>query len=525
MTVEAPDPIPDPQPGYPFPFRAVQVIMDPDMQFWSLRLLLTAALCAVLLAWGCTSAHFRAVPGQPRDPVRFTLTGDTEQEYWTGIVFNGEKVGFSHFRFTPARDMPGRFDITSEAVFSLKFLMVEKRFSLKAHDLVNTDLSLERFTYEYDLDGSTMRITGRREGDTLKTTVHASGEVLEQSFPGPVRPASVLYLYPAVQGLHAGRTYAYPVYDGETRSLSTVRQEVLACEESDLFEGNGFKVRTLMHGHEVIAWLDGEGRPLLEMAMGGVMISGLESEDRAKRHLASAALSRDEVLLEFSLIRTEQVLGTPRRLQYLELNLEGSDELGMVPSDERQRCEWRDGTLACSIDASREVPARGCGASAQDGYLRSTLAVPAGSGRIRDLAASIVHGTNEPVEAIRSILAWMEGNIEKKPTDVFTALDVLDRGGAECQGHALLYAALCRAVGIPTRVVNGIVYSGEHRGFLFHTWAESCVGEAWISVDPTFSQIRADATHLKVVEGEEPAEIMTLAGMVGRVRARVVTFR
>ncbi len=499
--------------------------MESGMHSWSLRLLITAAFCTVLLAGGCTSAHFRAAPGQPRDPVRFELTPDTVQEYWCGIVLNGGKIGFSHFRLAPSRDMPGRFDITSEAVFSLKFLMVEKRFSLKAHDLVNADLSLERFTYEYDLDGSGMRIMGEREGDDLKTTVHASGEVLEQSFSGPVRPASVLYLYPAMQGLHAGRTYAYPVYDGETRSLSAVRQEVLSCEESDLFEGRGYKVKTLMHGHEVIAWLDGAGRPLLEMALGGVMISGLESEDKAKRYLASAALSKDEVLLEFSLIRPEQVLADPRRLRYLELHLEGCDELGVVPSDERQRCEWRDGTLACSIDAFREVPARGCGAAEQDRYLRSSLAVPAGSGRIRDLAASIVQGTDGPQEAIRSILAWVDRNIEKKPADVFTALDVLERGGAECQGHALLYAALCRAAGIPTRVVNGVVYSGEHRGFLYHTWAESCVGDAWVSVDPTFSQIRADATHLKVVEGENPAEIMPLAGMVGRVRARIVTFR
>jgi hypothetical protein len=509
----------------PFPSRAMQAIMDSGMRFWSLRLLLTAAFCTVLVAGGCSPAHFHAALEQPRDPVRFELTGDTVQEYWCGIVFNGEKIGFSHFRLAPSRDMPGRFDITSEAVFSLQFLMVEKRFSLRARDLVNTDLSLERFTYEYDLDGSEMRITGEMDGDTLKTTVHASGEILGQSFPGPVRPASVLYLYPAVQGLQTGRTYVYPVYDGETRSLSTVRQEVLACEESDLFEGKGFKVKTLMHGHEVIAWLDGAGRPLLEMALGGVMISGLESEDSAKRYLASATLNKDEALLEFSLIRANQALSAPRRLRYLELHLEGSEELGVVPSDERQRCEWRDGTLVCSIDASRDVPAYGCGASEQDRYLRSTLAVPAGSGRILGLAASIVQGTDEPLEAIRSILAWMDRNIEKKPTDVFTALDVLERGGAECQGHALLYAALCRAAGIPTRVVNGIVYSGEHQGFLYHTWAESCLGDAWISVDPTFSQIRVDATHLKVVEGENPAEIMPLAGMVGRVRARIVTFR
>ncbi|HVN72478.1 MAG TPA: transglutaminase-like domain-containing protein [Desulfomonilia bacterium] len=80
--------------------------------------------------------------------------------------------------------------------------------------------------------------------------------------------------------------------------------------------------------------------------------------------------------------------------------------------------------------------------------------------------------------------------------DVFTAIDVLDRGKAECQGHAFLYAALARASGIPTKVVNGIVYSDDFGVFLYHTWVESCIGDSWVTVDPTFSQIRPDATHI-----------------------------
>lgn len=491
-----------------------------------LCLLLPALLAAG--AAGCAGTHFHAAAHQPLESFRVDPASGDGQEYWCGIVFNGEKIGFSHFRLSKARDAAGQFDIVSEAVFSLKFLMVEKRFSLKAHDRVNADLTIARFSYDYDMDDSVLAVVGKMEGSVLKTSVDAAGEVVEQDHlvTGPVYPSSVLYLYPAVQGLRTGRAYEYLVYDGETRSISPVRQEILACEESDLFEGTGFKVKTVMHGQEATAWLDASGRPLLEKAMGGVMISGLEGEARAKAYLARSSVNKSETLLDFSLIRTDTRLDRPRQTEYLEVVLSGMGGGTEPPWDARQRCSRENGALVCRVDAGARVPEPGgCTAGTMDRYLRSSVAVPAASDRIRGLAAAVVQATDDPRTRIRAILSWIDGHIEKKAADVFSALDVLDKGRAECQGHALLYAALARAAGIPTRVVNGIVYSGEHQGFLYHTWAESCVGGSWTAVDPTFAQEAADATHIKIVEGDSPEDLMPLVGLIGRLRAEIVTYR
>jgi transglutaminase-like putative cysteine protease len=49
-------------------------------------------------------------------------------------------------------------------------------------------------------------------------------------------------------------------------------------------------------------------------------------------------------------------------------------------------------------------------------------------------------------------------------------------------------AALARSLGIPTRVVNGIVYSDDYAGFYYHTWAESLLDSGWIAIDPTFGR-------------------------------------
>jgi len=155
-------------------------------------------------------------------------------------------------------------------------------------------------------------------------------------------------------------------------------------------------------------------------------------------------------------------------------------------------------------------------------YLQPSVAVQSNDPSIRRLADSIVGGSASTQDRISRILLWLEHNIEKAPIDVFSALDVLQQRKAECQGHAYLYTALARAAGIPTRMVNGMVYSEEFRGFLFHSWAESLDGASWRVVDPTFGQAAADATHIKLVEGENLSDLLPLLDWVGKVKIRVL---
>jgi hypothetical protein len=71
-------------------------------------------------------------------------------------------------------------------------------------------------------------------------------------------------------------------------------------------------------------------------------------------------------------------------------------------------------------------------------------------------------------------------------------------------------------------VVNGIVYSEDFSGFLYHSWAESFVGGRWLAVDPMFATVPADATHVKLVEGERPGDLAPLVDWVGRLKLQVI---
>jgi hypothetical protein len=481
--------------------------------FWRLPL----AAAALVLLGGCagTGEYFRSVPeAPPASELRLSELGWSE--YWTGIVFNGQKIGFTRFAVHPAPDAPGRYDIDSEAAMRLRFLGADKRINLRSRDRVRADLTLESFRYEQVLDSSTLTVVGHIDADSL-AFVAAAGDARDErriELHGSVYPLSAAALRPALQGLAVGRAQRYTVFNSETQELAEVEQRVLGYESSTLFEGRAFKVSTRMLGVETTTWTAPDGRPLFELSLQGTLISALEDEAAAKRFLVEASLNKDEALLDFSLIRSPPI-ERPGELARLEIMLDGVPEDFAVPSAGGQTCSRPNGRLRCTID--RRAAFERAGDVRR--YLRPTLAAPSTQGDVVRLARSIAAGTSDPRAKLERILAWIDANIAKEAIDAFTASDVLRERRAECQGHAYLFAALARALGLPARVVNGITYSEAHRGFLYHTWNEVWIeGEGWRPVDATFNQPLADATHLKLIEGEAGGELAPLVALVGRLR-------
>ncbi|NVM22768.1 MAG: transglutaminase domain-containing protein [Desulfobacterales bacterium] len=493
-------------------------------RYWYLLLLVQAVLLG-----GCAGRYFRSAGKPPWPPPCHTLAQWPYQEYWTGIVFNGTKIGFTRLSLSPSEGSTNRFDVRCEASMQFRFLMLDKKVVLKSYDLVADDLSLESFSYDYNMDGNRQRISGKLSHDKLEVEMAGEGQSRRQVIPvqDKLYPASIIYLYPVLYGLEVGRHYSYKVYDGETQSVATVTQEILAYEESDLFSGKAFKVKTRLHGQQATAWIDARGRPLLEMSLHGVMISSLESEQTAKDYLSKGAINKDEALLNYSLIRSKIAISEPERVTFMEVVLSGLGQGLSVPTSEEQQCERRgDDEVFCRIITQRPAatgkPHAGKVAQAMQ-YLQPSYAVPCRNPIIRRKAREITQDTKETLERIRLLAEWMRKNIERKPMDVFSALDVLARGKAECQGHTFLYAALARALDIPTRVVNGIVYSSRYQGFVYHTWAESLVNGGWFSVDPTLGQLPADATHIKLVEGETLSDLVPLVDLIGRLSVHIMS--
>jgi hypothetical protein len=472
-------------------------------------------LLLVLALQGCASPYFHDA-GSPPPPVRASIESWPHRELWSGVVFNGEKIGFTRREVRAAADAPGRWEIESEAVMRLQFLGVDKRIRLRALDRVRADLTLEAFSYEHEIDGSRMQVSGSAEAARLSFSVKARGSDEKKilKLEKPVYPTSALAFLP-LEDLRIGRRARYTVFHGETQALAEAELEVLAYERSALFEGAAFKVATRLLGLETTTWIAADGRPLFELAMNGVLISALEDEERARRYLVEASLNKRDALVDFSLLRAGPI-EQPRRVSRMEIVLDGVPGSFEVNNPECRRAGER---LECRVDRSASVPGND-----YKRYLAPTLAAPSVLEEIASLARRIAGDAASDDERIARLIAWMDANIAKEAVDVFTAADVLRARRAECQGHAYLFAAFARALGIPARVVNGIAYSEEHAGFLYHSWNEAWIaGRGWRPVDATFGQTHADATHVKLIEGETAAELLPLVTLLGRVRVASVS--
>jgi hypothetical protein len=136
-------------------------------------------------------------------------------------------------------------------------------------------------------------------------------------------------------------------------------------------------------------------------------------------------------------------------------------------------------------------------------YLSNEIMIESDEPEIISLARSLTREASNSWEAAVILSKWVSVNIEGVLPGGISAINTLRTGGAECGGHSRLLAALCRAVGIPARVVVGCMFTNYNSGgFGQHAWTEVYMGKSgWIPVDATIYEADyIDAGHLRLGE-------------------------
>ena len=285
-----------------------------------------------------------------------------------------------------------------------------------------------------------------------------------------------------------------------------------------MFDEKAFKIKTDVLGLSTTTWLDDNGLPQLELSMRGTLISALEPETYAKEYLTQAALAKSDQFLTYSKIPVTATIQNPRKLTTMRVRINGIPETFELFNTSMQQCQKDNNAWVCQIESDEKVTDNRQTIPASTIHdIQPSITVNSTAKNIIKLAHDITAPSTDPNDQVQHILDWMNDNIEKAVVDSFNSLDVLAQRKAECQGHSLLYAALTRSLGIPTRLLNGVVYSEDFDAFLYHTWVENYVDHHWQAIDPTFGQRHADATHIALIEGEELAELIALLPLIGKL--------
>lgn len=171
-------------------------------------------------------------------------------------------------------------------------------------------------------------------------------------------------------------------------------------------------------------------------------------------------------------------------------------------------------------------------------YLQATPYLQVNDPQLDQTALQVVGKESRAYYAARHLQHWVYKNIAHKDLSLgfASASQTLNSRQGDCTEHAVLLAALLRAVGIPSRVAIGLIYLPEADSrvgkFVFHMWTEAYIGKAtqgdWVPLDATNPEPLPDATHIKIADSAlaDTGELLRLsekvAGIMGKVRLDVI---
>ncbi|MEA2624202.1 MAG: hypothetical protein QOD06_247 [Candidatus Binatota bacterium] len=446
--------------------------------------------------------------------------GEGEAEEWYGVYREDRKVGAAHHR--RAR-RPEGFHIEDQAV--LKLTMMGAPRLVRTHLAAETDarLALRRFDFHLRSASVDVTLAGEVDASGVDVTMRAAGS--ERKFRIPLRAPPVLpQTLPSMlarEELETGKTFHYPLFDPITAESTDAVLRVGAIERLtiDGTRRSAFLVTQEFRGATSRLWVEPGGRVLKEEGpLGLTMIR--ESRVRAVAPLDSGGLD----VTSTAAIPVKRAIRDARDLARLELAVAGVPPGRGLSFPPRQvelgdRLTIRREDLASA--ASYPLPADAKRFAAD---LAPTPFLQSDDPKIQALAREITGGDRDARRAAGKLMSWVFENLKKVPTvSIPSALEVLETRRGDCNEHAVLFAALARAAGLPARVIAGTVYmpgiADDPGAFYYHAWVEVWLGE-WIAADPTFGQLPADATHVKLLEGG-PEHHADLGSWIGRLQFEV----
>ena len=137
-------------------------------------------------------------------------------------------------------------------------------------------------------------------------------------------------------------------------------------------------------------------------------------------------------------------------------------------------------------------------------YIEPEMLIESDHPDIVAMAKSITDGSADSWEAVIRLSEWVGKEISGAVPGGTSAIGTLNSRQGECGSHSRLLAAFNRAVGIPSRLAIGCMYSTWYGGsFGQHAWTEVYMGDevGWVPIDATILEYDyVDAGHIKLGE-------------------------
>jgi len=439
------------------------------------------------------------------------------KETWMNIFQGNRKIGFSHTRLFAEND---GYHLQETVHMRINTMGMVQDIQLNTRGRLNNDYSLADFDFSINSGRFSFHVDGALSGDVLTINSASAGSNRRMEIRLENKPyllAGITSAMAAVE-LNAGDRYAFDIFDPATMGQTPVIVEIIGREDIS-FAGSrksATKVALNFKGTSQIAWIDESGDVLQEKGILGIRLEKTTRQDALEKLGREAGAD----LTEIAAVASNVILDTPVQLATLKLEINGIANKKVSLNGGRQIFKHNVLTinresLANLTDIIDLTELRGL----EKIYLRPSAFIQSDHQNIQTLAHRIVAGKSTSLEQVRALVGWVHRNIEKRPVlSLPDALSTLENRVGDCNEHAVLFAALARAAGIPCRLEAGLVYLKGR--FYYHAWNLVYLGR-WITVDALFDQIPADVSHIRLVSGS-PRQQLDLMGLIGKIHLKVI---
>jgi len=429
----------------------------------------------------------------------FKPTTHSDRETWLSIFQKDEKIGYARRQFYK---IEGGYRIVEEVFMEIKAMGLTQEIGVKTEGYLHPNLTLSSFDFEMKSSLFRFKSRGILQGNVLTLFSGIPGYeqrtdlTLNQEIHLPV---SLLEAW-SNENLREGETRIYEVFDPTSLTHRPVKVTLLG-EESISLQGTpkrAKKVKVDFMGFSQFAWIGKEGDVLREEGILGFRLEKVTKEEALGKRVKPSL----EDLTEIVSIPANQILLDPFSLKGLRLRLEGVEEGSFFLNGGRQSFSgkvltiWKEPIPQTSLRRLEDETSLKL-----DEYLKPTPFIQSDHQEIREIGKGIVSPEDSETVKAHKLVEWVYKNIKKRPVlSIPNALHTLRNRMGDCNDHAVLLAALARAVGIPAEIEAGLVY---HQGrFYYHAWNVLYLGH-WVTADGAMGQFPADVTHIRLVRGME----------------------
>ncbi len=476
----------------------------------------------IIVAWLCYAVIFyhRVNRGgmEVLTPEVQRLADRELQEEWFAIYQHGNRTGYSHTELRPQSD---GYVLKEEVYLRLNFLEEIQEIFSGVQARLEPDFSLKSFTFRLQAGLIHYTLKGGVDDRNLILVSQMAGQEQSQQLrlSHPIYLSSGIKAFISQQRLQVGNTYRLALFDPATMSQTMVPLQVEGKETVQIRsrELEAYRMVMEFHGVQLKAWVSPYGELLKEEGFLGLTMVSTDREDALKGFSEAKAA---ELVREAAVV-PDRSIARPRQLSRLRLQLTGITDDGWDLAGGRQK--WDNGKLSIVRESLQGIPTvkipLNTPAMARD--LQPSFLVQSDAATLTEEAIAIVGEEKDALRAVKLISSWVYHNLDKRPTlSIPNALQVYRLRAGDCNEHSVLFAALARAVGIPARIVAGLLYT--EGCFFYHAWNEVYVGE-WIVVDSLMNQVPADPTHIRLIRGELDRQVH-LVRALGRLSIKVLDY-